>query len=47
VERVESQKDRLGKVSYYKSADIQIAPILPSTWKYLDLENFKKKISTP
>ncbi|WP_449244104.1 type I-B CRISPR-associated protein Cas7/Csh2 [Desulfobacca acetoxidans] len=47
VKRVESQKNRLEKVSYYTSADIQIAAKLPENWQALDLENFTKNISQP
>lgn len=45
VERVESQKKRLEKVRYYKSADIQIAQNLPESWQFFDLETITKKIS--
>jgi CRISPR-associated protein Csh2 len=45
LQRVESQKNRLEKVRYYKSEDIQIAQILPDSWQFLDLENITKKTS--
>ena len=39
INRLEKQKDRIEKVRYAKSPDIQFAGDLPSEWQDLDVEN--------
>lgn len=42
INRLEKQKDRIEKVRYAKSPDIQFAGDLPSEWQDLDVENLKQ-----
>ena len=42
INRLEKQKDRIEKVRYAKSPDIQFAEDLPSEWLDLDVENLKQ-----
>ncbi len=41
LKRIEEQKDRIEKVRYAKSSDIQFAEDLPSDWLDLDVENLQ------
>ncbi|MBU1615153.1 type I-B CRISPR-associated protein Cas7/Csh2 [bacterium] len=42
INRLGKQKDRIEKVRYAKSPDIQFAEDLPSDWQDLDVENLKQ-----
>jgi CRISPR-associated protein Csh2 len=41
TERINSQKDRIEKIGYDKSSDIQLMEKLPSDWIKLDIENLQ------
>ncbi len=43
IKRLDEQKDRISKVRYAKSSDIQFAEDLPSDWETFDIENLPEK----